>query len=376
MILSETDWTIEVVTEHPYRVRIGHQLAELMPELVAGSNRIALIHQPACLELVSTLERVLDRAGFEVHRLPVPDGESAKTAQVLAYCWASLGRAGFTRSDSIIGVGGGAATDLAGFVAASWLRGVRLVTVPTTLLGMTDAAVGGKTGINTAEGKNLVGAFYEPAGVLCDLDVLTTLPQADLVAGLAEIIKCGFIVDGQILDLIEQHPDAARDPSSPVLAELVRLAIAVKADVVAKDLRESTSIGDAVGRELLNYGHTLGHAIERRERYRWRHGDAVAVGMVFAAELSKLAGYADPAFAARHHRILELVGLPTTYPAEAFTELTETIRLDKKTRGNQLRFVILEAHARARIFTGANQQLLQSAYHAVATDQPRSPDGS
>lgn len=367
--MKAPDWSIEVTTAQPYQVRIGYQLASLLPELTAGSNRIALIHQPACLETVSTLERVLENAGFEVHRLPVPDGEAAKTAQVLAYCWASLGRAGFTRSDSIVGVGGGAATDLAGFVAATWLRGVRLVTVPTTLLGMVDAAVGGKTGINTAEGKNLVGAFYEPAGVLCDLNVLASLPQPDLIAGLAEVIKCGLIADPKILELIENDPSAACNPASAVLGELVRRSIAVKADVVAKDLRESTSVENAVGRELLNYGHTLGHAIERRENYRWRHGDAVAVGLTFAAELSRLAGYADERFTARHRTILEQVGLATTYHPDALDELIETMRLDKKTRGEQLRFVILEAQARPRIFAGAGHQILHAAYQTVANSQ-------
>lgn len=370
--MNEPDWTVDVATDHPYTVRIGHRPAAHLPELLAGSSRVALVHQPVCLELVSALERRLTEAGFEVYRLPVPDGEFAKTAQVLAYCWASLGRSGFTRSDSIVGVGGGAATDLAGFVAASWLRGVRLVTVPTTLLGMVDAAVGGKTGINTAEGKNLVGAFYEPAGVLCDLGVLATLPRPDLTAGLAEVIKCGFIADAQILDLIEQDPAGAADPGGPVLAELVHRSIAVKAGVVAQDLHERTSAGDTVGRELLNYGHTLGHAIERRERYRWRHGDAVAVGMMFVAELSRRAGYAAADLVERHRAILDAVGLPVSYPGDAYDDLLQTMRLDKKTRGDQLRFVILQDQGRARILAGPEPATVQRAYQAVA-DEPEEP---
>ncbi len=364
--MPDTDWTIEVATDHPYLVRVGHELAGGAPELVAGSSRVAIIHQPACLDMVSTLERTLRNGGFDVHRLPVPDGEEAKTVHVLAYCWTALGRAGFTRSDSIVGVGGGAATDLAGFVAASWLRGVRLVTVPTTLLGMTDAAVGGKTGINTGEGKNLVGAFHEPAGVLCDLSVLSTLPRPDLTAGLAEVIKCGFIVDEKILDITEQHPDAVPDPSGAAIAELIQRAIAVKAGVVSGDLRERTSTDAVIGRELLNYGHTLGHAIEQRERYRWRHGDAVAVGMMFVAELSQGAGFAGPDLVARHRDILQAVGLPTSYPGAAFDQLLATMQLDKKTRGSQLRFVILEDQGRARILPGPNRRLLHSAYQAIA----------
>nr|BFE69651.1 hypothetical protein GCM10020092_029520 [Actinoplanes digitatis] len=183
----------------------------------------------------------------------------------------------------VVGVGGGAVTDLAGFVAASWLRGVRWIPVSTSLLGMVDAAVGGKTGVNTAAGKNLVGAFHPPAGVLCDLGALETLPADDLVAGLAEVVKCGFIADPAILDLVEGDPAAAVDPRSPVLRELVERAIRVKAHVVGNDLRESGL------REILNYGHTLAHAIEKNENYGWKHGHAVAVGVVYAGELSRLA---------------------------------------------------------------------------------------
>ena len=189
----------------------------------------------------------LTAAGREPVRIDVPDAEAAKTAAVLARCWSVLGTAGFTRSDAVVGLGGGSTTDLAGFVAATWLRGVRLVTVPTSLLGMVDAAVGGKTGINTAEGKNLVGSFYEPAGVLCDLDAAGHAAPADLVAGLAEVIKCGFIADPEILTLIEADPAAATRPDSPVLRELIERAIRVKARVVSADLRESTSTGHRGG---------------------------------------------------------------------------------------------------------------------------------
>ena len=212
--------------------------------------------------------------------------------------------------------GGGAVTDLGGYVAASWMRGVRLVNVPTTLLGMVDAAVGGKTGINIDAGKNLVGAFHEPAAVLVDLTTLRTLPADDLAAGMAEVIKGGFIADPRILELVEADPKAALDPDGDVLAELVRRKIQVKADVVAADLRESSL------REILNYGHTLGHAIERREGYRWRHGAAVSVGLVFAAELARHAGRLDDATADRHRAVLESIGLPTGYAAGALPDLS------------------------------------------------------
>ncbi len=179
-------------------------------------------------------------AAYQVLPVPIPDGEQAKSAETAARCWERLGAAGFTRSDAVVTVGGGATTDLGGFVAATWLRGVRVVHVPTTLLGMVDAAVGGKTGINTGAGKNLVGAFHEPAGVLCDLALLDTLPRAELVAGLGEVVKCGFIADPEILRLVEEtDPDeltGASAGSSAVLRELVERSVRVKVDVVVGDL--------------------------------------------------------------------------------------------------------------------------------------------
>ena len=303
---------IQVTAERPYEVLVGHGLLGELPGLLGdGVQRVAVIHPPTMIDVAERISHLLGESGLEPVRIDVPDAEAAKTAEVAARCWAVLGTAGFTRSDAVIGVGGGATTDLAGFVAATWLRGVRLITVPTSVLAMVDAAVGGKTGINTAEGKNLVGSFYEPVGVVCDLDVLTTLSGDDLVGGLAEVIKCGFIADPQILTMIESDPAAATEAGSAVLRELIERSIAVKARVVSADLRETTSVGANVGRELLNYGHTLGHAIERREHYRWRHGEAISVGMIFAAELARLAGRLDQETADRHKLILSSVGLPT-----------------------------------------------------------------
>jgi 3-dehydroquinate synthase len=265
----------------------------------------------------------------------------------------------------VVGVGGGAVTDLAGFVAASWLRGVRWVPVSTSLLGMVDAAVGGKTGINTAAGKNLVGAFHTPAGVLCDLTALDTLPADDLVAGLAEVIKCGFIADPAILDLIEGldlkgAPAEAIDPGSAVVRELIERAVRVKARVVGADLRESGL------REILNYGHTLGHAIEKREAYRWRHGHAVAVGLVYAAALSQLVIGLDDETVARHRRILQMVGLPVAYEKGAWTELLAAMRIDKKARAATLRFVVLAGLAAPEAIAVTDEALLERAYAEVA----------
>jgi 3-dehydroquinate synthase len=239
------------------------------------------------------------------------------------------------------------------------MRGVRVLHVPTTLLAMVDAAIGGKTGINTDAGKNLVGAFHEPSAVLVDLATLATLPREELVAGMAEVVKAGFIADPAILELIEADAGAATDPHGAQLAELVRRAIEVKADVVAKDLRESHL------REILNYGHTLGHAIERREAYRWRHGAAVSVGMVFAAELARLAGRLDDATADRHRAVLTALGLPTSYHPDALPDLMDAMRVDKKARGGTLRFVVLDGLARPGRLEGPDPGLLADAYAAL-----------
>jgi 3-dehydroquinate synthase len=358
---------ITVAGERPYQVLVGYGLLAEVPALLGqGVQRVALLHPPTMIRTAERLSRLLSTAGLEPVRIDVPDAEAAKSVAVAERCWSILGNAGFTRSDAVVGLGGGATTDLAGFVAATWLRGVRVVMVPTTLLGMVDAAVGGKTGINTAEGKNLVGCFHQPAGVVCDLDALSTLPDTDLVAGLAEVIKCGFIADPEILIMIESDSQSAVRPDSPLLHELIKRAVSVKARVVAADFRESTSTGSAVGRELLNYGHTVGHAIERRERFGWRHGDAISVGMVYAAELARLAGRLDPATASRHRAVLSSVGLPTSYAADAFDDLLQIMALDKKTRGSTLRFVILNELASAEILAAPEEHLLRTAYAAVS----------
>ena len=358
---------IPVRAERPYDVVVGGGLLDELPGLIGSeAQRVAVLHPPTLINYAARVTATLTAAGYEVTRVDVPDAEAAKTARVTARCWSVLGAAGFSRSDAVVGLGGGSTTDLAGFVAATWLRGVRLVTLPTSLLAMVDAAVGGKTGINTPEGKNLVGCFHEPAGVLVDLDLLATLPAADLRAGLAEVVKCGFIADPTILELIEDDRAGAVDPASAVLRELVERSIRVKAQVVSADLREATSEGSRVGRELLNYGHTLGHAIERREDYRWRHGEAISVGMAYAAELGRRAGRLDDKTAARHSRILSSLGLPVRYDADAFDELLVTMGLDKKTRGSTLRFVILNGLASAEILAGPAVPLLREAYAAVA----------
>ncbi|MER5889062.1 3-dehydroquinate synthase [Streptomyces sp. NPDC001941] len=345
----------------PYEVVVGRQLLGELPGLIGPlAKRVAVIHPEALAETGDALRADLADQGYEAVAIQVPNAEEAKTAEVAAYCWKALGQTGFTRTDVIVAVGGGATTDLAGFVAASWLRGVRWVAVPTTVLGMVDAAVGGKTGINTAEGKNLVGAFHPPAGVLCDLAALDSLPVHDYVSGLAEVIKAGFIADPVILDLVEADPAAARSPRGPHTAELIERSIRVKAEVVSGDLKE------AGRREVLNYGHTLAHAIEKNERYKWRHGAAVSVGMVFVAELARLAGRLDDATADRHRTVLESVGLPLTYRGDQWPRLVETMKVDKKSRGDLLRFVVLDGLAKPTVMEGPDPAVLLAAYGEVS----------
>jgi 3-dehydroquinate synthase len=337
-------------------VLVGRDLAAKLPALIDGAVRAAVLYAAPLEKPAAAVGNALRQAGIRTTPIPVPDAEAGKSIDVAARCWDELGAAGFTRTDVVIGVGGGAVTDLAGFVAASWLRGVRWVPVATSLLGMVDAAVGGKTGVNIAAGKNLVGAFHPPAGVLCDLDALDTLAADDLVAGLAEVVKCGFIADPEILERIEADPAAAADPRGAVLPELIERAVRVKARVVGADLRESGL------REILNYGHTLGHAIEKRERYAWKHGHAVSVGLVYAAELARLAQRLDDATAARHRAVLAALGLPTGYDPAAWPELRATMSVDKKARANTLRFIVLDGLARPGILAGPDERLLEQAY--------------
>ena len=353
---------IPVRGEAPYDVLLGTDLLPEVPAaLPAGAQRVLVVHPRATGLVAEHVSRILREAGLTVTVAAVPDGEAAKTAEVVTRLWSQLGQEGFTRSDAVVAVGGGATTDLAGFVAATWLRGVAVVYVPSTLLAMVDAAVGGKTGIDTAEGKNLVGSFHPPAGVLCDLTLLQTLPRAELVSGLAEVVKTGFIADPAILDLVESDPSAALDVTGPTLRALVERSVRVKAAVVSSDLKEAGQ------REILNYGHTLGHAIEKVESYSWRHGDAVSVGMVFAAELSAATGRLHPDVVDRHRSILAAVGLPTTYDRAAWPALLAAMRVDKKARGSTLRFVVLDDVGRPGRLEGPGDDLLAATYEKVAT---------
>jgi 3-dehydroquinate synthase len=349
---------VAVAGERPYEVVIGPGAVTELSMVLAGIARAAVVHAPPLAAVAGAAVETLQTAGVAAEAVVVPDGEAAKTAEVAARAWEEFGRLGLTRSDAVVGVGGGAVTDLAGFLAATWVRGVRVVQVPTSLLGMVDAAVGGKTGINTGAGKNLVGAFHPPAAVLADTDALAGLPEAEFRAGLAEVVKCGFIADGEILRLLEADPTGRRDT-----VELITRAVQVKADAVGEDLY------DTGRREFLNYGHTLGHAIERVEDFGWRHGEAVAVGLVFAAELAGRAGLLSRADVDRHRALLEAMALPTRYTGD-WAALQAVMRVDKKARGASLRFVVLDGLGHPRILTDPDQAWLDAAWAAVSSPDP------
>lgn len=351
---------ISVTGDSGYNILVGRALLEQvgrsLPKSVA---KVLVIHPTALAVSAGVLRDDLRGQGFEVLLAEVPDSEEAKRVEVAAFCWEVMGKSDFTRTDAVIGFGGGSTTDLAGFVAATWLRGVPLIQVPTTLLGMVDAAIGGKTGINTAEGKNLVGAFYAPTAVICDLDTLLSLPKNELLASFGEIVKYGFIADEQILQYIEADVTAATDPAGPVLRDIIERSIRIKARVVSEDFKEAGL------RETLNYGHTLGHAIEHAERYQWRHGAAISVGMVFVAELAHLAGKLDEATVVRHRKVLESLGLPTKYQAEKWQQLLATMQRDKKSRAGQLRFVVLDRVGKPSILAAPAPELLFASFQAV-----------
>ena len=357
---------VSVAGERPYDVLIGHGILAELPRIVqetpgAGGGGVTIIHAKALADRARAAEAALINEGLRVLSIEVPDGEAAKKARVLEYLWDRLGSFRLGRDGLVVGLGGGATTDLAGLAAATWLRGVPVVQVPTTLLAMVDAAVGGKTGIDTPAGKNLVGAFHPPAAVIADLEMLSTLPAAELRAGLGEVIKCGLIADSVILDRVLADPADCLTWDSPVLADLVARSIAVKAAVVGEDLTEAGL------REVLNYGHTYAHAIEKVTGYSWRHGEAVAVGCVFAAEIAHRNGNLSRDALALHRQSLEAVGLPTRFPEgeERWEELKEAMMSDKKVRSGRLRLVLLDDIARPVRVQAPAESVLLSAHEAV-----------
>lgn len=337
---------------------VGRNLLNDIAPHLEGSKKVLLVSPQALSVTAELLKNTLQDSGFEVLLAEVPSGEDAKRIEVASFCWKIMGQADFNRNDCVIGLGGGSTTDLAGFVAANWLRGVKLYLIPTTLLAMVDAAIGGKTGINTAEGKNLVGSFYLPSKVFVDLQTLESLPRNELLAGMAEVVKYGFIEDDSMLDVVLQD-ESATNFESEAFKNLVEKSISIKERITTSDFKESGE------REFLNYGHTLGHAIEHAERYKWRHGAAISIGMTFAAELSLLSGRLSSQEVDKHREVFAKLGLPMTYRLDRFDQLLATMQRDKKTRSGVLRFIVLEKIGKPSVLTAPTKELLYTAYQAI-----------
>lgn len=299
------------------------------------------------------LQAMLRTRHATVHTVALPDGEAHKDWQTLNLVFDALLTHGCDRKTVLYALGGGVVGDMTGFAAASYMRGVPFVQVPTTLLAQVDSSVGGKTAINHPLGKNMIGAFYQPELVVCDLGVLTTLPPRELSAGLAEVIKYGPIADMAFLDWIESNLDAlmARDPAA--LAHAIRRSCEIKALVVGQDERESGL------RAILNFGHTFGHAIEAGLGYgEWLHGEAVGCGMVMAAELSLALGLVDRAFVDRLTTLIRSAGLPVVGPALGADRYLELMRVDKKSEAGEIRFVVIDGPGRA-VMRGAPDAMVR-----------------
>lgn len=359
---------VHVSGHEPYDIYIGAGVSNHLKELLGDETvRVALIHTGPVQRHADHARTLLRQAGYRVSDILIPDAEAGKTLGVAQGVWTRLAEEGFTRSDAVVGLGGGAATDLAGFIASTWMRGIRYVNCPTSLLAMVDASVGGKTGVNIPQGKNLVGSFHTPSGVLADLRTLRTLPNDIFVEGLGEVAKCGFIMDGKILTTLEEEADTLRafrgdEPESwleSIAEDLIERTVEVKARHVSVDLKEAGI------REFLNYGHTLGHAIEQVEHFRWRHGQAVSVGMVFAAELSRLTGHIDADLVDYHRRLLSSLGLRTTWDGGTYEQVLALMHRDKKARGDKLRFVILEGIGRPIHLDDPPEEAVHEAFRRI-----------
>jgi 3-dehydroquinate synthase len=339
---------------------IGHAasfagLPKAAAALIVSNTTVAPLYAAA-------LEAALVPHYKAVHLVVLPDGEEFKTWQTLNRVFDALLENGCDRKTVLFALGGGVVGDMTGFAAASYMRGVPFVQVPTTLLAQVDSSVGGKTGINHPLGKNMVGAFYQPQLVVCDLTTLKTLPPREVSAGLAEIIKYGPIADMAFLDWIEANLGALRACEVPALAHAVRRSCEIKAHVVSQDEREGGL------RAILNFGHTFGHAIEAGLGYgQWLHGEAVGCGMVMAATLSQHLGLVDAAFVARLMRLIDAAGLPTVGPVldarDNAGRYLELMQVDKKAEGGAIRFVLIDGPGRACV-RGAPEALVRQVIDA------------
>jgi 3-dehydroquinate synthase len=346
-----------VLSDHSYPVHTGRSLAGLVADEVArlceAGRPLALIVDASVAEAQAAW---IEEAFAEVPRLVIPSGESSKCFAQLERCVDFLAAERIDRSGALFALGGGVTGDLAGFAAASYLRGIDFYQVPTTLLSMVDSSVGGKTGINLRAGKNLVGAFHQPQAVFADMELLRTLSAREFSSGMAEVIKHGMLADLSLFERLEGLTEPLH-PAHPELAEIVRRNCAIKAAVVRADAKEQAASG---GRALLNLGHTFGHAIEAVAGYgAYLHGEAIAIGLVLAARLSVELKFVDASVVQRTEALLQHYQLPTALRAPLeIQDLLQTMARDKKVRAGKLKFVVLQKLGSAITKDGISQELV------------------
>ncbi|MSM40805.1 MAG: 3-dehydroquinate synthase [Geobacter sp.] len=334
----ETNTLIVALQDRSYKIEIGiGNLKDLGTActLLGLGKKMAIITNPTVGGFyLSEVSSSLRTAGFDVYSIEVPDGEKYKNIDTLASIYDGLVSSGMDRGGCIVALGGGVIGDMAGFAAASFLRGIPFIQVPTTLLAQVDSSVGGKTGINLAHGKNLVGAFYQPALVMIDVATLSTLAEREFLGGLAEIVKYGVVLDRELFLFLEEHVEPILRRDQSVLTKLISRCCSIKADVVARDERESDI------RAVLNYGHTLGHAVETLTGYQqYTHGEAVAIGMVAAASFSELCGFASQDDTVRIRNLIQRLDLPSVLPVFTAAEYMSALFRDKKVRDGGITFV-------------------------------------
>jgi 3-dehydroquinate synthase len=347
--------------ERSYDIEIGRGLlasaADFLRRGLPGCRAIVITDETVQGLYAQRLVQALAAGGWQADVLAVPAGEASKCVAVAERLWNDLARLKADRQTVIVALGGGVVGDLAGFVAATFARGLSLVQIPTTLLAQVDSSVGGKVGINLPAAKNIVGAFWQPAGVLIDLDVLTTLPAREYRAGLAEVVKYGVILDAAFFEYLEANADALNARRPEVLETVVARCCRLKADVVEKDERELTGL-----RAVLNYGHTFCHAIETVTGYgQYLHGEAVAIGMVCASRLAEMLGRIDAGLTARQRELLGRLGLETAAPGLDPDALLEAMQRDKKVEHGKLRFVLPSRLGHVELVGGVDPALVRRA---------------
>ena len=348
---------ISVNAEQKYDVLIGCSWRVELTSLASTHTKCAVVTTESMKAAIGNLEA----GDCEFVFCIIPDGEEGKSPEVLLKLWNWLAAAGFSRSDLVVGIGGGAITDIAGFAAATYLRGIDWIAIPTSVAGSVDAAIGGKTGANLDYGKNLVGSFHSPRTVLIDSSWFATLSDRDFAAGLAEVVKCGFIRDGQILKLLQNHNLQEVRNDKDLVLELIKRAVQVKADVVSGDFKESFD------REILNYGHTFGHAVEKHAKYSLRHGECVSIGMAFMAHLQSDLGLITDEVRDLHLSLLTGLNLPVKYSMGDWPELRALMSMDKKSRGKTLRFVTISEIGKTDRIADVAQDDLVRAYEKVCS---------